>query len=82
MYSRQGVKMYANIYSVNGYGFKVDTYVSLFVVILVHIFPAFSRVWTEYGEIYRISSYSERMRENAGKIQATITPNTDTFYVV
>ena len=82
MYSRQGVKTYANIYSVNGYGFKVDTCVSVFVVILANIFPAFSRIRTEYGEIYRISSYSVRMRENAGKMQAKITPNTDTFYVV
>ena len=26
-----------------------------------------SRIWTEYGEIRRISPYSVRMRENAGK---------------
>ena len=26
---------------------------------------AFSRIWTEYGEILRISPYSVRMRENA-----------------
>ena len=26
---------------------------------------AFSRTWTEYGEILRISPYSVRMRENA-----------------
>ena len=30
---------------------------------------------TEYG----ISPYSVRMRENAGKTQTRITPNTDTF---
>ena len=27
--------------------------------------PAFSQIWTEYGEILRISPYSVRMRENA-----------------
>ena len=38
---------------------------SVFGVILVRIFPAFSRIRTEYGEILRISPYSVRMRENA-----------------
>ena len=37
----------------------------------VRIFPAFSRIWTEYGEI--------QMRENAGKMWTIITPNTDIF---
>ena len=37
---------------------------SLFGVILVRIFPAFSRIRTEYGEIRRISPYSVRMRKN------------------
>ena len=50
--------------------------------ILVRIFPAFSRIWTEYGEIRSISPYSVRMRENAGKMRTRITPNTDTFYAV
>ena len=36
-------------------------------VILVHIFPAFSHIRSEYGEILRISPYSVRMRENPGK---------------
>ena len=39
----------------------------VFGVILVRIFPAFSRIRTEYGEILRIAQYSVRMRENAGK---------------
>ena len=29
-----------------------------------------------------ISPYSARMRENAGKMQTRITPNTDSFYAV
>ena len=35
----------------------------VFGVILVRIFPAFSRIRTEYGEIRSISPYSVRMRE-------------------
>ena len=50
--------------------------------ILVRIFPAFSRIRTEYGEILRISPYALQMRENAGNMQTRITPNTDTFYAV
>ena len=50
---------------------------SVFGIILVHIFPTFSRIWTEYGEI--ISPYSVRRRENAGKMRIRIFPNTDTF---
>ena len=46
---------------------------SVFGVILVRIFPAFSRILTEY---------SIQMRENAGKMRIRTTPNTDTFYVV
>ena len=38
----------------------------------------FSRIRTEYGEILRISPYSDRMRENTDRI----TPNKDTFYAV
>ena len=55
---------------------------SVFGVILVRIFPAFSRIRTEYGEILRISPYSVRMQENAGKMRTRITPNTDSFYTV
>ena len=55
---------------------------SVFGVILVHIFPAFSRIRTDYGEILRISPYSVRMRQNVGKMGTRITPNTDTFYAV
>ena len=55
---------------------------SVFGVILVHIFPSISRIRTEYGEILRISLYSVQMRENAGKKRTRITPNADTFYVV
>ena len=51
-------------------------------VILIGIFPGFSRIWTEYGEIRSISPYSVRMRENVGKMQTRITPNTDSFYAV
>ena len=39
---------------------------------------AFSRIWTEYGEIRSVSPYSVRMREIADQN----TPNTDTFYAV
>ena len=52
---------------------------------MVRIFPGFSRIRTEYGEILRISSislYSVRMRENSGKMRTRITPNTDSFYAV
>ena len=55
---------------------------SVFGVILVHIFPAFSRIRTEHGEIRSISPHLARMRENAGKIRTRITPNKDTFYAV
>ena len=48
---------------------------SVFEVVLVRIFPAFSRIRTEYGEIL-VS------QENAGKMRTRITPNTDTFYAV
>ena len=43
----------------------------VFEVILVRIFPAFSRIRTEYGD-----------RENARKMWTRITPNTDSFYAV
>ena len=56
--------------------------VSVFGIILVRIFPAFSRIWTEYGEILRIFPYPVQMRENAGKMRTRITPNTDSFYAV
>ena len=46
------------------------------------IFPVFPRIWTEYGEILRISPYSFQMVENAGKMRNRITPNMDTFYAV
>ena len=46
---------------------------------MVRIFSAFSRIRTEYGKILRISPYSVRMRQNAGKMRTRITPNTDTF---
>ena len=55
---------------------------SVFGVILVRIFPSFSRIRTAYEETNRISLYSVRMRENAGKMRTRITPNTDTFYAV
>ena len=55
---------------------------SVFGVILVRIFPSFSRIRTAYEETIRISLYSVRMRENAGKMRTRITPNTDTFYAV
>ena len=48
---------------------------SVFRVVLVRIFPAFSRIRTEYGKIL-VS------QENAGKMRTRITPNTDTFYAV
>ena len=55
---------------------------SVFGVILVRIFHAFSRIRTENGEILRTSPYSVQMRENAGKMRTRITSNTDAFYVV
>ena len=42
----------------------------------------FSRIPIEYGEILRISPYSVRMRENAGKMRTTIAPNMEIFYAV
>ena len=63
---------------------KIYTAYKVFVlgVILVRIFPSFSRIRTEYGEILRISLDSVRMWENAGKMRTRITPNTGTFYAV
>ena len=55
---------------------------SVFGVILVRIFPAFSGIWTEYVELRSISLYSVLMQKNAGKMPTRITPNTDTFYAV
>ena len=40
---------------------------SVFGVILVRIFHAFSRIRSEYAEIRSISPYSVPMRENFGK---------------
>ena len=48
---------------------------SVFGVILVRIFPAFSQF--ECGKM-REKCWPE-MRENAGKLRARITPNTDSF---
>ena len=56
--------------------------VSVFGVILVHNFPVFSLIRTKYGEILRVSLYSLRTRENAGKMRNRITPNTSAFYAV
>ena len=50
---------------------------SVFGVILVHVFPAFPLIQTEYGEIRSIRIQSER-----GKMRTRITLNTDTFYTV
>ena len=55
---------------------------SVFGVILVRIFPAFSRILTEYDEIRSIFPYLVRMQENAGKMLTRITPVTNIFYVV
>ena len=35
---------------------------------------AFSRIWTEYGEVLRISPYSVQMRENADQINSKYGP--------
>ena len=51
-------------------------------VILVRIFPAFSLIRTEYGEILRMSPCSVRMQKNAGKMWTRRTSNMDTFYAV
>ena len=47
-----------------------------------YFWSVFSHIRTEYGEILRMSPYSVRMRENLGRMQTRITPNTDTFYAV
>ena len=51
---------------------------SVFGVILVSIFPAFSRIRTEYGEII----VSLRIQSECGKIVTRITPSMDYFYAV
>ena len=51
---------------------------SIFGDISVRIFPALSRIRTEYGAL-RIQS---ECGENAGKMRTRIIPNTDTFYAV
>ena len=56
--------------------------VSVFGVILVRIFPTFPHIWTEYGEILRMSPYSVRMWGNAGRMRTRINTNADTFYAV
>ena len=38
----------------------------------------FSRIWTKYGEIFRISPYSVRIRE----IRTRKTANTNTFHAM
>ena len=63
-----------------------------FGVILVDIFPAFSRIRTEYGEILphfpafglNTERYgvSLRIQSECRKMRTRTTPNTDTFYVV
>ena len=55
---------------------------SVFGVILVRIFHAFSRIRTENRAILRTSPYSVQMRENEGKMRTRTTPNMDAFYVV
>ena len=55
---------------------------SVFRVILVHTFPACSRIRSEYREIQSISPYSLRMLENAGKMRTRITLNTDSRHAV
>ena len=53
---------------------------SIFGVIMVRIFPAFSRIRTL--SLFNISPFSVRMRENGEKMRTRITPNTDSFYAV
>ena len=55
---------------------------SIFGVILVRIFPTFSRIQTEYGEIRSINEVSLRIQFECAKMRTRITPNTDTFYAV
>ena len=47
-------------------------------------FPHFPAIWlnTKRYLILRISPYSVRMQENAGKMRTKINPNTDTFNAV
>ena len=46
---------------------------------MVRIFLVFSRIWIEYGEIFRISPYSVRIRENMDQKNSM---NMDTFHAV
>ena len=45
-------------------------------------FQPFPRIRSEYGEILRISPYSVRMWESAGKMRTRTAPNTDSFCTV
>ena len=49
---------------------------------MVRIFPMFSHIPAEYGEMRSNSPYSVLMRKNAGKMRTRITRNTDSFYAV
>ena len=55
---------------------------SIFGVVLIHVFLALFPIRTEYEEILHISPYSVQMRKNVGRMQTSVTPNTDTFYAV
>ena len=57
-----------------------NTFLQNTQVVVFQIFPAFSRMLTEYGEL--LSPYSVRMLENAGKMRTRKTSNTDSFYAV
>ena len=69
--------------------FKYLTLFSLLICFLcllqlLETFPAFSRIRGLNAERYSVSicPYSDQMRENTGKIQTKITPNSDTFHSV
>ena len=64
-------------------------YIYIFNILYIHtlrekcpysalFWSAFSRIWTECGEILHIPLYSVQMRENADQNN----PNTDTFYAM
>ena len=49
---------------------------SVFGIILVRIFPAFSQIWTEYGEILYLSLFSP----NAGKYGKNADQNNSEYW--
>ena len=49
---------------------------------MIRIFPAFSRIRTEYGEILHISPYSVRMQEKKFSLTAIWLPNGQLWAII